>query len=177
MTSRVLRRFSLFMEKPVHRIAVLPGDGIGPEVMSEALRVLEAVACDFEVSFNFEEFLVGGAAIDSLGSPLPEVTLKGCEDSDAILFGSVGGPKWESLPPDEQPERGALLPLRKHFSLFANMRPSVCFPSLVNASPVRADIVEGDLMFSVCANLPEEFISGNPRRSVMAKMGGLLWIR
>ncbi len=131
------------MEKQVHRVAVLPGDGIGPEVMFQALRVLDKVSSLFEINFEFDQQPVGGAAIDELGTPLPEVTLKACEQSDAILFGSVGGPKWENLPPDEQPERGALLPLRKHFGLFANLRPSVCFPSLVHASPVRRDLVEG----------------------------------
>ena len=78
----------------------------------------------YELNFEFDQKPVGGAAIDELGCPLPDVTLRACEESDAILFGSVGGPKWENLPPDEQPERGALLPLRKHFGLFANLRPS-----------------------------------------------------
>lgn len=137
-----MHRFSLSMNKQAYRIAVLPGDGIGPEVMREALRVLEAVAVRFDVCFQFDEQPVGGAAIDVMGSALPEVTLMACEKAEAILFGSVGGPKWESLPPDEQPERGALLPLRKHFGLFANLRPSICFPSLAKASPIRHDIVE-----------------------------------
>ena len=112
---------------PEHRIAVLPGDGIGPEVMGEARKVIEVVATRFDFVISSEEFLVGGAALDATGNttPLPEETLNGCESSDAILFGSVGGPKWDELPPDIQPERGALLPLRKHFGLFANLRPGV----------------------------------------------------
>ena len=124
-------------------LLILAGDGIGPEVMSEARRVLDKVAASSGVEFSFDEKLVGGAAIDAEGSALPEGTLRACEAADAILFGSVGGPKWESLPPDIQPERGALLPLRKHFGLFANLRPSVCFPSLTHASPVRPDLIEG----------------------------------
>jgi len=123
------------------RIAVLSGDGIGPEVMQQALRVLEAVAAKTTHRFQTTEALVGGAAIDSAGSALPEETLQVCRDAHAILFGSVGGPKWESLPPDQQPERGALLPLRRHFALFANLRPSICHSALRHASPLRADIV------------------------------------
>ena len=151
------------MEKQVHRVAVLSGDGIGPEVMSQALRVLDKVSSLFEIKFEFDQKPVGGAAIDELGSPLPDVTLKACEQSDAILFGSVGGPKWENLPPDEQPERGALLPLRKHFGLFANLRPSVCFPSLVHASPVRSDLVEGGFDVLCVRELTGGIYFGEPK--------------
>lgn len=126
-----------------YKIAVLPGDGIGPEVMAEARRVLAVVAKKFSLTFALNEARVGGAAIDADGEALPAATLKLCEESDAILFGSVGGPKWESLPPAKQPERGALLPLRKHFGLFANLRPGLCYPQLAHASPVRADLVAG----------------------------------
>ena len=100
-----------------YNVAVLPGDGIGPEVMAEAIKVLNKVQEKFGFKLNFNEFYVGGAAIDHCGCPLPTETLKGCDEADAILFGSVGGPKWTNLPPDQQPERGALLPLRKHFKL------------------------------------------------------------
>src|SRR5690606_23213065 len=93
---------------------------------------------------NFKEADVGGIAIDNHGSALPESTKKVCEAHDAILFGSVGGPKWESLPPKEQPERAALLPLRKHFSLFANLRPGLLYSELVDASPLKKErIPEG----------------------------------
>ncbi|NNC90370.1 MAG: 3-isopropylmalate dehydrogenase [Akkermansiaceae bacterium] len=126
---------------PTHRIAVLPGDGIGPEVMAEALKVLGAVSSKFGFEAATDEFLVGGAAIDATGGPLPAETVSGCEAADAILFGSVGGPKWESLPPEQQPERGALLPLRKHFKLFANLRPGVCHPALTHASPVKNELI------------------------------------
>ncbi len=93
-----------------YNVAVLPGDGIGPEVMAEAIKVLNKVQEKFGFKLNFNEFYVGGAAIDHCGCPLPTETLKGCDEADAILFGSVGGPKWTNLPPDQQPERGALLP-------------------------------------------------------------------
>lgn len=123
------------------KIAVLAGDGIGPEVMKVALTVLDRAGEKFGFRPDATEHLVGGAAIDAVGKALPPETLAACEAADAILFGSVGGPKWESLPPHEQPERGALLPLRKHFSLFANLRPSVCFPSLTHASPVKNELI------------------------------------
>ncbi len=122
-------------------IAVLAGDGIGPEVMAVALDVLRRAGGRFAFTCSFNEQPVGGAAIDAQGKALPEETLAACEAADAILFGSVGGPKWEHLPPNEQPERGALLPLRKHFGLFANLRPSVCYPALTHASPVKNELI------------------------------------
>ncbi|MFN0129198.1 MAG: 3-isopropylmalate dehydrogenase [Verrucomicrobiales bacterium] len=123
------------------RLAVLAGDGIGPEVMAVALDVLRRTGDRHGFSLEVNECLVGGAAIDAVGKALPPETLAACESADAILFGSVGGPKWEGLPPAEQPERGALLPLRKHFGLFANLRPSVCFPALTHASPVKNELI------------------------------------
>jgi len=124
-----------------HRITVLAGDGIGPEVMDASMLVLDAAAAKFNITIEKDVQLVGGAAIDATGGPLPEETIASCEKSDAILFGSVGGPKWENLPPNIQPERGALLPLRKHFGLFANLRPGVCLPSLTHASPVKNELI------------------------------------
>lgn len=124
-----------------HKIAVLPGDGIGPEVMIQALEVLDVACARFGFTVEREKCLVGGAAIDAVGSPLPDETVRACEGADAILFGSVGGPKWENLAPDEQPERGALLPIRKHFGLFANLRPGVCLPALTHASPVKNELI------------------------------------
>ena len=94
------------MSKNYH-IAVLPGDGIGPEVMTQALKVLDAVRNRFAMRITTSHYDVGGAAIDNHGQPLPPATVEGCEQADAVLFGSVGGPKWEHLPPDQQPERGA----------------------------------------------------------------------
>ncbi|MCH2062390.1 MAG: 3-isopropylmalate dehydrogenase [Roseibacillus sp.] len=150
---------------PQHRIAVLPGDGIGPEVMGEARKVIEVVAARFDFAISSEEFLVGGAALDATGNttPLPEETLNGCESSDAILFGSVGGPKWEELPPDIQPERGALLPLRKHFGLFANLRPGVCHPSLIDASPVKNSLIPDGFNVLCVRELTGGIYFGSPK--------------
>jgi 3-isopropylmalate dehydrogenase len=145
------------------RIAVLAGDGIGPEVMAEALRVLSAVERKFGLSFQLIEARVGGAAIDVDGRALPEETLRVCGEADAILFGSVGGPKWESLPPNEQPERAALLPLRKHFSLFANLRPAVCFPKLTHASPVKESIIAGGFDVLCVRELTGGLYFGQPK--------------
>ena len=122
-------------------IAVLSGDGIGPEVMAEALKALEALQKAYGFELSCKEALVGGIAIDEAGTPLPDETLALCKKSDAILLGSVGGPKWDALPPRERPERGALLPLRKHFGLFGNLRPVRVFKALAALSPLRPDIV------------------------------------
>ncbi len=125
------------------RIAVLSGDGIGPEVMPEALKVLAAVEAAYGVSFEYEYADFGGIAIDRHGRALPEETIATCAGSDAVLLGSVGGPKWESLPRNEQPERASLLPLRKHFGLFCNLRPAILFAELAGNCPLRPNLVEG----------------------------------
>lgn len=129
----------------MYKIAVLSGDGIGPEVMKEAIKILDATAKKFNISFNYKESLIGGIAYDKTGTVLPDETIKNCENSDAVLFGSVGGPKWETLPPDKQPERGALLPIRKHFGLFANLRPVKIFPSLTHASSLKNELIKDGL--------------------------------
>jgi len=151
------------MTKQSATIAVLAGDGIGPEVMAEARRVLGAVAEKFSLALDYDERLVGGAAIDAAGSALPAETLRACEGADAILFGSVGGPKWESLPPAEQPERAALLPLRKHFGLFANLRPAACLPELIHASPLHPAIVDGGFDVLCVRELTGGLYFGEPK--------------
>ena len=126
----------------VFKIAVLPGDGIGQEVTAEAVRVLRAIAKQSGTSFEFEQALIGGSAIDAGGHPLPAETLKLCQGAHAILFGAVGGPKWDGLPQESKPERG-LLGLRKELDLYANLRPATCFPMLVDASPLKRSVVAG----------------------------------
>ncbi len=133
----------------MYKIAVLAGDGIGPEVMSEALKVLDKVGEIYGHTFEYTKADIGGIAYDNHGTPLPQSTIDVCENADAILFGSVGGPKWETLPPHLQPERGALLPIRKHFKLFANIRPVKIYPSLSFASSLKNELIESgvDVVF------------------------------
>lgn len=145
------------------QIAVLPGDGIGPEVMEQALLVLEAVQERFSLDVETVTADVGGIAIDRHGAALPDATVEVCRQSDAVLFGSVGGPKWESLPPDQQPERGALLPLRKIFGLFANLRPAIVFPQLVHASPLKEELLAGGLDVLVVRELTGGIYFGTPK--------------
>ncbi len=146
-----------------YKIAVLTGDGIGPEVMLEAVGLLQHCADLDRFRVELSESLVGGAAIDASGKALPKETLANCEASDAILFGSVGGPKWEGLPPNEQPERAALLPLRKHFHLYANLRPALCLPELSAASPLRADLVQGGFEILCIRELTGGLYFGQPK--------------
>jgi 3-isopropylmalate dehydrogenase len=146
-------------------IAVLSGDGIGPEVMEASLRVFRRAAEKFNFQPHFTEAPVGGIAIDLTGKALPEDTVRLCRASDAILFGSVGGPKWESLPPNEQPERAALLPLRKIFGLYANLRPAVCYPELVNASPIKNELIPGGFDILVVRELTGGIYFGQPKKT------------
>jgi 3-isopropylmalate dehydrogenase len=145
------------------KVAVLPGDGIGPEVMAEAIKVLEAVEGKFDATFELTYANVGGIAIDEDGKALPESTVEACRASDAVLFGSVGGPKWESLPPDEQPERGALLPLRKIFGLFCNLRPAIIFPALIGNSSLKAEIIDGGFDLLVVRELTGGIYFAQPK--------------
>lgn len=145
------------------KIAVLPGDGIGPEVMAEAIKVLETIGPRYDVSFAFTQAHVGGAAIDHHGTALPQSTVDLCKASDAILFGSVGGPKWEKLPPEQQPERGALLPLRKMFNLYANLRPAIIFKQLKEASPLKSEIIGDGFDIMIIRELTGGIYFGQPK--------------
>jgi 3-isopropylmalate dehydrogenase len=143
------------------RIAVLPGDGIGVEVTAEAVRVLSVVAKEGGLGLELEEGLIGGAAIDVHGTPLPEPTLRICREADAILFGAVGGPRWDHLRPEQRPERG-ILRIRKELDLFGNLRPARLYPMLVDSSPLKRSVVEGaDLM--VIRELTGGLYFGEPR--------------
>lgn len=125
------------------KIAVLPGDGIGLEIVPEAVKALKVIGEKFGHEFLFTEALVGGAAYDATGHPLPESTLQLCRDSDAVLLGAIGGPKWDKLPVHLRPEVGALLPLRKELGLYANLRPCMLFPGLLHASTLKEEVISG----------------------------------
>ena len=142
------------------KIAVLAGDGIGPEITAQAVRVLEVLARD-GLDVQTESALVGGAAVDATGDPLPEETLRVCESARAILFGAVGGPAYDKLPRPQRPEQG-LLRLRKHFDLFANLRPAMVYRELAEASPLKADIVAG-LDILIMRELTGDIYFGQPR--------------
>jgi 3-isopropylmalate dehydrogenase len=124
------------------KIAVLPGDGIGQEIVPEAIKVLNAVLKNSDVKFEFQEYLIGGAAIDARGKALPEDTLAACKEADAVLLGAIGGPKWDTLPAKERPELGALLPIRKELELYANIRPIKMIPSLISSSVLKENVVK-----------------------------------
>ncbi|MDF3001520.1 MAG: leuB [Bacillota bacterium] len=135
-----------------YKIALVPGDGIGPDVVAEAVKVLDAVGVKYGHQFEYETVLAGGAAIDALGECLPQNTIDVCKKSDAVLLGAVGGWKWDTLPGDQRPER-ALLGLRKELGLFANLRPALLFEELAEACPLKPEIIEGGLDIVVVREL------------------------
>ena len=127
-----------------YRITLLKGDGIGPEIVNQAVKVLDKAAEKFDFTVTYDEALLGGCAIDATGVPLPEETVAKCKASDSVLLGAVGGPKWDNQPGNNRPEAG-LLGIRGALGLFANLRPSVIFGPLKSASPIKDDII-GDNM-------------------------------
>ena len=158
---------------PTLKFAVLAGDYIGPEVMSEALRVLDHVARQEKLTLLPTHADVGGAGIDRHGKALPDSTLRICEQNDAILFGSVGGPKWEKLPPKEQPERAALLPLRKHFTLFANIRPGLLYKELAAASPIKTERIPEGIDIVCIRELTGGLYFGKPKETTTLPDGDI----
>jgi 3-isopropylmalate dehydrogenase len=139
------------------KICVLPGDGIGPEITAEAVRVLKAL----DLAFEMEEALLGGCAVDATGDPYPEATRKLALAADAVLLGAVGGPQWDNNPREQRPERG-LLGIRKHLGLFANLRPAILYPELANASTLKPEVVAG-LDILIVRELTGDIYFGQPR--------------
>ncbi|NLM99167.1 MAG: 3-isopropylmalate dehydrogenase, partial [Campylobacteraceae bacterium] len=144
-----------------YKIALIRGDGIGPEIIDEAIKVLDAVSSEEGFELNYNDLLMGGAAIDVLGEPLPEDTVQECLQSDAILFGAIGGEKWDNLPREKRPETG-LLKLRKALGVFANLRPATVYEELINASTLKPQVLNGvDMM--VVRELIGGIYFGTPR--------------
>jgi 3-isopropylmalate dehydrogenase len=152
-----------------YRITLLPGDGIGPEIMAVAVDVLKAVGQLENIQFTFQEALIGGAAIDQTGEPLPADTLAACKNSDAVLLAAIGGYKWDNLPRAQRPETG-LLGLRSGLELFANLRPAAIIPQLIDASSLKKEIIEGvDIM--VVRELTGGIYFGQPRGVFTSETG------
>ncbi|HEX5958894.1 MAG TPA: 3-isopropylmalate dehydrogenase [Hyphomicrobiaceae bacterium] len=153
----------------VHSLLLLPGDGIGPEVMAEVERIVAFFNQKGKVEFKTETGLVGGAAIDKFGTPLDDATLARADAADAVLFGAVGGPKWDKVPYEIRPEAG-LLRLRKDLDLFANLRPAICYPALAEASSLRREVVEG-LDILILRELTGGTYFGEPKEIVTLEDG------
>ncbi len=144
-----------------YKIGIIKGDGIGPEIIDEAIKVLDALSVNVGINFEYHEMLMGGAAIDETGVPLPKETIQGVKNCDAVLFGAIGGPKWDNLERHLRPESG-LLALRKEMGTFANLRPAMVYDELVNASTLKQDVIKGvDIM--VVRELTGGIYFGQPR--------------
>ena len=144
-----------------YKIAVIKGDGIGPEIIDETIKVLDSVSVKKDFELHYEEYLMGGAAVDIMGEPLPKETIEGCLNSDAVLFGSIGGEKWDNLPRDKRPETG-LLKLREALGVFANIRPVVVYDELTAASTLKEEIVK-NVDLTVVRELTGGIYFGQPR--------------
>ena len=153
------------------KFAVLPGDGIGPEVMEVALDILKNTGEKFGFELDYDHADIGGIAIDNHGVAFPDSTKGICEKSEAILFGSVGGPKWESLPPKEQPERAALLPIRKAFALYANIRPGLLYSQLTEASPLKDKRIPDGIDIVCIRELTGGIYFGQPKSTTTLENG------
>lgn len=151
------------------RVTLLPGDGIGPEIMAVAVNVMKVVGEKFDLAFQFQEALIGGAAIDAKNNPLPDETLAACKDSDAVLLAAIGGYKWDTLPRHLRPETG-LLGLRAGLGLFANLRPAKILPQLIDASSLKREVIEGvDIM--VIRELTGGIYFGQPKGVFASETG------
>lgn len=148
-----------------YNIAVLDGDGIGPEICGGAIKVLNKVGEKFGHKFNFEHLLIGGCAIDKTGEPLPEETVKKCLASDSVLLGAVGGYKWDDMPGDKRPEKG-LLGIRKAMGLYSNIRPAKLWASLAKASPLKYDLVKNGVEIIIVRELTGGIYFGERERGV-----------
>ncbi len=146
----------------MHTIALLPGDGIGPEIIDETVKILKVVEKRFNLKFQFIEGLAGGVSIDTHGVPLTKNTLALCKECDAILFGAVGGPKWDDLPKELRPEQ-AILILRKSLGLYANLRPIFLFDALKDASPIKQEIIGNELDLLIVRELTGGLYFGKPK--------------
>ena len=148
-----------------YRIVTLPGDGIGPDIVKEAVKVLDKVASVYGHNFIYDEQLIGGCAIDKLGTSLPQQTIDACLNADAVLLGAVGGPKWDGMANGDRPEKG-LLGIREALKLFANLRPAVLFPQLKHASPLKEEIIGDSLDILIVRELTSGIYFGEKQKVV-----------